>query len=924
MRSLIDMAADRGAFIDQSQSLNLFIEARTSDSSRACTSRVEERAQDDYYATRSRPATRIAKATVETAPAVDEAAVACRRGETCRPASERAPPARAPARPGLCLTAPADGVPEVLRDVPRRAIKNTWTVEEVDFSTDVGDLQTKMTDAERHLVHRLVAFFATGDSIVANNLVLNLYRHINAPEARGCYLSRQLYEEALHVQFYLTLLDTYVPDPRERHRAFAAVGNIPIDPEEGRTSACSGLDSTRRPARASRRAPSDEQFLLNLHLLRRPASRGSSSSGPSPTSTSCARRGLLHGLAAGTSWVFRDESAHMAFAFEVVQAPSAARSQSSSTPSMTLPLAPDDRRGGRLRDASSPRTSLGGRSRRAVGRRRAPLPRILRRPARCRPPRVWRQRTARNPLRLHGPAGRAGGHQLLRAPGLGLPGGRHRRTWCSTRHFEKIAERKRTFRGTMGHRGSRLHRADEIDDVGRKPPRVDGGDGDNLGRGAHPASAGTFWRLDGATPVGGGDAFLRHTTSPGPGEVEDLVRRGVSPVLSPGAKLRDPLRGFLIGSPAGERAAKAWRLATALLPNSGMTRQSPVPVRDGDWRATRIVRRRPPGIGWAARAIRCIAQHVNSCRWPVLAALWPVRSRACGASGGGDGRSRSGALASGRGLGPTQRAVLLTTAAKMETTARWIVWPLSDLARAWAEPARRAPGAPARGRLDAGLVGGACGRLGGRWPARSRSRSGTVGGQALAPARPSTLIEETDARWRLHSRWVARWPGSGSPAGSRVGLEHGSLSWVVSTGADRFGTAPRGRPRPRWFTARTHWSVEGGALRRGRGTVRHRAVSANDLLRVHLRSGVSDRRGPPDPRRRDLLPGQVEAVTGSCASATAPAETAAPSATAERRSRSGWSRRRSLRSWRRLPSRQASSACCSACRAGGACRAGRA
>jgi len=38
----------------------------------------------------------------------------------------------------------------------RAAIKNTWTVEEVDFSTDVGDLAAKMTDAERHLVQRLV------------------------------------------------------------------------------------------------------------------------------------------------------------------------------------------------------------------------------------------------------------------------------------------------------------------------------------------------------------------------------------------------------------------------------------------------------------------------------------------------------------------------------------------------------------------------------------------------------------------------------------------------------------------------------------------------------------------------------------------------------------------------------------------------
>jgi len=65
-----------------------------------------------------------------------------------------------------------------------------------------------------------------GDTIVANNLVLNLYQHINSPEGR-LYLSRQLFEEAVHVQFYLTLLDTYVADESERFEAFAAVENIP-------------------------------------------------------------------------------------------------------------------------------------------------------------------------------------------------------------------------------------------------------------------------------------------------------------------------------------------------------------------------------------------------------------------------------------------------------------------------------------------------------------------------------------------------------------------------------------------------------------------------------------------------------------------------------------------------------------------------
>jgi ribonucleotide reductase beta subunit family protein with ferritin-like domain len=55
--------------------------------------------------------------------------------------------------------------------------------------------------------------------------VLNLYQHVNSPEAR-LYLSRQLFEEAVHVQFNLTLLDTYVPDEAERAQAFAAVENI--------------------------------------------------------------------------------------------------------------------------------------------------------------------------------------------------------------------------------------------------------------------------------------------------------------------------------------------------------------------------------------------------------------------------------------------------------------------------------------------------------------------------------------------------------------------------------------------------------------------------------------------------------------------------------------------------------------------------
>jgi len=197
----------------------------------------------------------------------------------------------------------------------RAAIKNTWTVEEVDFSSDVSDLHTKMTPAERHLINRLIAFFATGDSIVSNNLVLNLYQHINAPEAR-MYLSRQLYEEALHVQFYLTLLDTYLPDPNERAEAFRAIETIPSIKKKGEF--CMKWMDSINELRSLNTKDERRRFLLNLVCFAT-CIEGLFFFAAFAYVYFLRSKGLLHGLAAGTNWVFRDESAHMAFAFEVVK-----------------------------------------------------------------------------------------------------------------------------------------------------------------------------------------------------------------------------------------------------------------------------------------------------------------------------------------------------------------------------------------------------------------------------------------------------------------------------------------------------------------------------------------------------------------------------------------------------------------------------
>lgn len=216
-------------------------------------------------------------------------------------------------KPGFDLTLRPMKYP-IFYEMYKNGIKNTWSVEEVDFSTDLVDLHTKLTSSERHLINRLVAFFATGDSIVGNNLVLNLYRHVNSPEGR-LYLSRQLFEEALHVQFYLTLLDSYIPHPDERAKAFSAVDNIPSI--KRKADFCfkyidSIYDINRLETLEDRR-----KFLMNL-ICFASCIEGLFFFAAFAYVYFLRSKGLLAGLATGTNWVFRDESMHINFAMEVI------------------------------------------------------------------------------------------------------------------------------------------------------------------------------------------------------------------------------------------------------------------------------------------------------------------------------------------------------------------------------------------------------------------------------------------------------------------------------------------------------------------------------------------------------------------------------------------------------------------------------
>lgn len=216
--------------------------------------------------------------------------------------------------PGLELTLRPMKYPQFYEQFRVAYEKNNWTVQEISFATDKVDLREKLTEAERHVVNRLVAFFATGDNIVANNAALHLYKHINSPEAR-MYYGRQIFEESLHVDFYLTLVDEYIPDPADRTAAFTAINSIPSIRKKAEfcfrwMDQMASID----------RLTTDEAkrtFLMNL-ITFAAAVEGLFFFAAFAYVYYLRDRGLLHGLASGTNWVFRDESAHMRFAFSVI------------------------------------------------------------------------------------------------------------------------------------------------------------------------------------------------------------------------------------------------------------------------------------------------------------------------------------------------------------------------------------------------------------------------------------------------------------------------------------------------------------------------------------------------------------------------------------------------------------------------------
>ena len=107
----------------------------------------------------------------------------------------------------------------------KRAESAFWTVEEVDLARDREDF-LKLTKNERHFICHILAFFATADGLVFDNIDSNLGEEVQLREAKAFY-GFQRAIEGIHNEMYSVMIETLVQDPEHRKAIFAAVESFP-------------------------------------------------------------------------------------------------------------------------------------------------------------------------------------------------------------------------------------------------------------------------------------------------------------------------------------------------------------------------------------------------------------------------------------------------------------------------------------------------------------------------------------------------------------------------------------------------------------------------------------------------------------------------------------------------------------------------
>ncbi|KAL0580159.1 Ribonucleotide-diphosphate reductase (RNR), small subunit [Marasmius crinis-equi] len=180
----------------------------------------------------------------------------------------------------------------------KKAEASFWKAEEIDLSKDLRDWSEALSNDERYFLSRILAFFASADGIVNENLASRFSSEVTIPEAR-CFYGFQIMMENIHAETYSLLIDTYIKDRDDKDLLFSAVDNIP---------------SVQRKARWALKWISDDHRTFGERLVAFAAVEGIFFSGSFAAIFWIKKRGLMPGLTFSNELIARDEGLHMDFA----------------------------------------------------------------------------------------------------------------------------------------------------------------------------------------------------------------------------------------------------------------------------------------------------------------------------------------------------------------------------------------------------------------------------------------------------------------------------------------------------------------------------------------------------------------------------------------------------------------------------------
>jgi ribonucleoside-diphosphate reductase beta chain len=191
---------------------------------------------------------------------------------------------------------------------------NHWMPQEVNMNADIALWKTPdgLTDDERRIVMRNLGFFSTADSLVANNLVLAVYRLITNPECRQ-YILRQAFEEAIHTHAYQYCIESLGMDE-------GAIFNMYHEIPSVAKKAAWGLKYTRSisdPKFETGTVDTDKELLRNL-IAYYCVLEGIFFYCGFTQILSMGRRNKMTGVAEQFQYILRDESMHLNFGIDVI------------------------------------------------------------------------------------------------------------------------------------------------------------------------------------------------------------------------------------------------------------------------------------------------------------------------------------------------------------------------------------------------------------------------------------------------------------------------------------------------------------------------------------------------------------------------------------------------------------------------------